>query len=95
MKMYIIVHGIVQGVGYRAFVKAQADRSSISGYVKNMDDGSVEIFAIGQEGKLAEFASMLHVNEEHGPDVFYIEKHKEGDKGFVDKGDMDSFSIMK
>ncbi|MGC8537926.1 MAG: acylphosphatase [Candidatus Micrarchaeia archaeon] len=93
--MYIIVHGIVQGVGYRAFVKAQADRSSIKGYVKNMDDGSVEIFAIGPEGKLAEFASSLHLNEEHGPDVFYIEKHKEGESGFVDKGDSSSFSIMK
>ncbi len=46
----IIVKGIVQGVGFRYFVKRHADRLRLRGYVKNLPDGeSVEIVAIGPE----------------------------------------------
>lgn len=95
MKAYMIVHGIVQGVGYRAYVKAQADRLSLKGYVRNMKEGSVEVFVAGAGDAVAKFSGLLHVNEEHGPDVFYIEKHKEGEEGFIDKGNPDSFAIVK
>ena len=94
MKIYIIVHGIVQGVGYRAYVKEQAERQSIRGYVRNMDDGSVEVFAIGNEEPLAKFIDALHVNVEHGPDVFYVEKHRQGENGFIDKGNPRTFSVL-
>jgi acylphosphatase len=41
----LIVTGRVQGVGFRARVYEIALRSQITGYVRNMDDGRVEILA--------------------------------------------------
>ncbi len=39
----IKVTGVVQGVGYRAWAKRLAAELGVKGYVKNMDDGSVEM----------------------------------------------------
>ncbi|HLD83784.1 MAG TPA: acylphosphatase [archaeon] len=39
----ITVRGKVQGVGFRAFVKAAANSLSVSGWCRNLPDGSVEI----------------------------------------------------
>ena len=41
---HIIVKGILQGVGYRAFVKREALGLHIQGTVKNLPDGSIEIY---------------------------------------------------
>ncbi|WP_035588304.1 acylphosphatase [Hippea jasoniae] len=37
------ITGVVQGVGYRAWAKRLADMLNVKGYVRNMDDGSVEM----------------------------------------------------
>ncbi len=37
------ITGVVQGVGYRAWAKRLADMLNVSGYVRNMPDGSVEM----------------------------------------------------
>ena len=42
-----IVKGRVQGVGFRYFTNNLANRIGVYGYVKNLFDGSVEIYAIG------------------------------------------------
>jgi acylphosphatase len=42
-----LVAGRVQGVGYRAFVKREADSLGLSGWVANLTDGGVEIVAHG------------------------------------------------
>jgi len=41
----IIVRGVVQGIGFRWFVRDVAEEEGIYGYVKNNIDGSVEIAA--------------------------------------------------
>ena len=38
------MHGNVQGIGYRAYVKQVARNLGIRGHAKNLDDGSVEIY---------------------------------------------------
>ena len=43
------VYGIVQGVGYRAFVCRHARALGVKGYVRNLYDGSVEVVAEGPE----------------------------------------------
>ncbi|WP_099221491.1 acylphosphatase [Listeria costaricensis] len=49
------VTGMVQGVGFRYTTKHIAYKYDISGTVKNLDDGSVEIAALGEEKQLDQF----------------------------------------
>lgn len=41
------VSGMVQGVGYRYFVERVALRLTLKGYVRNLRDGRVEVYAVG------------------------------------------------
>ena len=47
------VTGAVQGVGYRYFTQRVSVRIGLAGYVKNLRDGRVEVYAIGSEPQLA------------------------------------------
>ena len=44
---HMVVHGRVQGIGYRAFVEHEALRRGIEGWVRNRRDGSVEAMLAG------------------------------------------------
>ena len=61
MKTYkFLVSGIVQGVGYRAFVRENALKEGFKGYVKNLPDGRVEAVAnIENEEKFKNFMKIL------------------------------------
>jgi acylphosphatase len=41
------VSGLVQGVGYRYFTQDAAEQLRLTGYVRNLRDGRVEVYAIG------------------------------------------------
>jgi acylphosphatase len=51
----IIVSGRVQGVGFRFFSQRKAVQYGINGWVRNLDDGSVEIRAAGDKKQLDSF----------------------------------------
>ena len=51
----IIVHGRVQGVGFRYFVQSAAGRLGLVGNVRNRRDGTVEIAVEGDEAVIEEF----------------------------------------
>ncbi len=53
--LHLIVHGRVQGVGYRFACKQRADELGLYGWVKNRSDGSVEIVVEGAENTLDTF----------------------------------------
>jgi acylphosphatase len=55
-----IVRGRVQGVGFRDFTQHRATAIGVRGWVRNLDDGSVEAVAIGTPDQLAEFSGALH-----------------------------------
>ena len=55
----IVVRGLVQGVGYRAFVSRRARELGLGGWVRNLPDGSVEAEAAGSEAALREFVTSL------------------------------------
>lgn len=54
------VRGRVQGVGYRYFAQKAATDLGLTGYARNLDDGRVEVYAIGPPEKLSQLAGMLH-----------------------------------
>ncbi|MEM0117624.1 MAG: acylphosphatase [Conexivisphaerales archaeon] len=43
------IYGIVQGVGFRYFVRRQAIALGLAGYARNMPDGSVEVALEGED----------------------------------------------
>ena len=55
----IRITGRVQGVGFRQFVKIKAHEFNISGWVKNMRDGSVFVKAEGDEKDMEPFIDHL------------------------------------
>jgi acylphosphatase len=54
-----VIRGRVQGVGFRWFVEREAHILGITGWVRNDDDGSVEVLAVGAPEKLAELRLQL------------------------------------
>jgi acylphosphatase len=54
-----VVYGLVQGVNYRYFVQRNAEVIGLTGYAKNLDDGSVEVFAEGEKDKLSQLIAKL------------------------------------
>jgi acylphosphatase len=54
-----VISGRVQGVGYRYFAERWAEQLGIAGYVKNLWDGTVEAYAIGDAVALEEFKLRL------------------------------------
>lgn len=54
-RIHAIVKGKVQGVFYREFTRREAETIGVSGFVRNLKDGSVEIVAEGDEKKLNDF----------------------------------------
>jgi acylphosphatase len=57
------VSGFVQGVGFRYFTRDAAERLRVGGYVRNMRDGRVEVYAIGRSEQLTNLRAEL----ERGP----------------------------
>ncbi len=57
----ILVNGLVQGVGYRAFTIQAAVRKGLSGGVRNLDDGRVEIEVEGRKAVIDELIAELKV----------------------------------
>ena len=53
------VSGIVQGVGFRYFTQDEAERLQLTGFVRNLRDGRVEVYAIGPADKLARLKGVL------------------------------------
>jgi len=53
------VRGRVQGVGFRYFVECSAKQLALRGWVRNLDDGSVEVYAAGTVEQLSDLAGLL------------------------------------
>jgi acylphosphatase len=58
---YIIVKGLVQGVGFRWFVEREAKQLGLNGYVKNLFNGNVEVEVEGERGLIEQLIKQLRV----------------------------------
>lgn len=65
-----VVHGHVQGVGYRYFVYKKAGQLNLSGYAKNLYDGTVEVIAQGTSENVFD----LFVYLQEGPSRSNVER---------------------
>ncbi|TQN56872.1 acylphosphatase [Raoultella planticola] len=54
------VYGSVQGVGFRYSTQREALRLGLTGYARNLDDGSVEVLACGEEDQVAALIAWLN-----------------------------------
>ena len=61
MQVEAVVRGIVQGVGYRRWVCAQAEVLQIKGWVRNDRDGSVRALLIGAPHDVERLIELLRV----------------------------------
>lgn len=64
--VHIIVHGRVQGVGFRYFTKTNGQRLGLAGWVRNLSDGTVEIWAEGRRKTLEQFIQDVQRGPSHG-----------------------------
>jgi acylphosphatase len=58
-RLHAVVHGDVQGVGFRYFVQRKARALGLAGWVRNNDDGTVEVVAEGMPDALTELERAL------------------------------------
>lgn len=58
-QLSMIVSGKVQGVGYREFAASHARQLHLTGYVRNLPDGDVEVVAEGEEIALQSFLTAI------------------------------------
>jgi len=66
----LYINGTVQGVFFRAFIKENAERYGVKGFVRNLNDGRIEIFL---EGKVNEVNKMIEIAKK-GPKHSQIRK---------------------
>jgi acylphosphatase len=59
MVLHFLIQGRVQGVGFRWFVHREASELDLRGWVRNTEDGDVEVVATGTVADLAELRSSL------------------------------------
>ena len=64
VRLRAIVRGQVQGVGFRMWAQRRARMLGISGYVRNLTDGSVEVVGEGSRETLEQLLAILRCGPE-------------------------------
>ncbi len=59
MVLHFLIQGRVQGVGFRWFVHREASELDLRGWVRNTEEGDVEVVASGSPDELAELRASL------------------------------------
>ena len=83
LKKRFRIYGHVQGVGFRYFTWQYALKIGVTGFVRNLVDGSIEVIAVGSESQIDTLNAWL----QHGPctaivDDVFVEDYL-GDKEFT------------
>ena len=89
MVLHFLIQGRVQGVGFRWYVHREASELDLRGWVRNTEDGDVEVVAAGELADLAELRASLRKGP-RGSRVDHVIEH------YLDESeaaDLDSFRI--
>lgn len=65
----LVVRGLVQGVFFRASTEREAKRLGLTGWVRNLPDGSVELCVLGEEDAVATMIAWAR----RGPDAARVD----------------------
>lgn len=68
IQLHAVIDGRVQGVGFRYFVKNEADTLKLTGWVRNKYDGRVEVLAEGSRDDLETLLAKL----QRGPSSAHV-----------------------
>jgi acylphosphatase len=60
MVLHFLIRGRVQGVGFRWFVHREASHLDLKGWVRNTENGEVEVVTAGDAESLAALRDALH-----------------------------------
>lgn len=60
-RLYAIIQGRVQGVNFRSATRRTAHEIDVTGFVRNLPDGTVEVSAEGTRFQLERLLDFLHV----------------------------------
>lgn len=88
--LHVRVVGVVQGVGFRWFVRERARRLGLAGWVRNLPDGSVEVAASGDQEQIASLRAEL----QRGPGGARVD-HLVDIPGSLDPPASDPFGILR
>ncbi|MGA8090431.1 MAG: acylphosphatase [Terracidiphilus sp.] len=89
MVLHFLIQGRVQGVGFRWFVHREASELDLRGWVRNTEDGDVEVVASGTAEDLAELRTSLRKGP-RGSRVDRLIEHYMDDK---EAAGLDAFRI--
>jgi acylphosphatase len=60
IRLHLVIEGRVQGVWFRESTRRKARSLGVTGWVRNLPDGNVEVLAEGPEERVGELASWCH-----------------------------------
>ncbi|MAX54425.1 MAG: acylphosphatase [Alcanivoracaceae bacterium] len=60
MNKHVLVSGVVQGVGYRAWTQREATRRGLTGWVRNLEDGRVEALLQGRDDEVSDMLDAMY-----------------------------------
>ena len=61
----LYVEGTVQGVFFRSFIKENAERYNIKGFIRNLEDGRIEIFLEGNSDDVNKMIELSKKGPKH------------------------------
>ncbi len=61
----VYIDGTVQGVFFRGFIKKNAERFNVKGFVRNLEDGRVEAFFEGQTDDVNKMVELVKKGPKH------------------------------
>jgi acylphosphatase len=88
-RVQVTIRGRVTGVFFRASTQREAKRLGVTGWVRNRNDGSVEMVAEGEEDAIKEMISWAH----HGPSAARVEHVDVRWRGYT--GEFSDFRIVE